>query len=92
MSSPHVVPRSMTTTPERMAADRAYRRAWWSLALCPVALVVAFLVGEGLFAMLGGDASDPASRSDSSASVARSPARRSAAGSTATCCCSASPP
>ena len=35
-------------------ADAAYRRAWWSLALYPVAFVVGFVVGEGLFSLLGG--------------------------------------
>ena len=33
------------------AAD--VRRAWWSLALFPLALVAAFVVGEGLASLLG---------------------------------------
>ncbi len=32
--------------------DRAYRRAWWSLALYPVSLVAAFVIGEGLHTAL----------------------------------------
>ena len=36
-------------------ADRAYRRAWWSLALYPVSFVAAFVIGEGLASALGGD-------------------------------------
>ena len=42
------------------AADTAYRRAWWALALYPVTFVIAFVVGEGLFALLTGDAGEPA--------------------------------
>lgn len=41
-------------------ADRAYRRAWWSLALFPVTFVLAFVIGEGLFSMLADGESDPA--------------------------------
>jgi hypothetical protein len=37
------------------SANRAYRRAWWSLALYPVAFVAAFVIGEGLYSMLTGD-------------------------------------
>jgi hypothetical protein len=55
----------MTRTPPRSGehhaapidaelADRAYRHAWWSLALYPVAFVGGFAVGEGLFSLLGG--------------------------------------
>ena len=33
--------------------DVAYRRAWWSLALYPVSLVAAFVIGEGLYSWLG---------------------------------------
>jgi hypothetical protein len=36
-------------------ADRSYRRAWWSLALYPVTFVAAFVIGEGLASVLGGD-------------------------------------
>lgn len=32
---------------------RDVRRAWWSLALFPVAFVAAFVVGEGLASLLG---------------------------------------
>lgn len=32
---------------------RDVRRAWWSLALFPVAFVAAFVVGEGLATLLG---------------------------------------
>lgn len=41
-------------------ADRAYRRAWWSVALYPVSFVVAFLTGEGILSTLTKDISDPA--------------------------------
>lgn len=41
------------------AADRAYRRAWWSLALYPVTFVGAFVVGEGLASMLTAQGEDP---------------------------------
>jgi hypothetical protein len=37
------------------SADRAYRRAWWSLALYPVTFVAAFVIGEGLYAVFTGD-------------------------------------
>ena len=37
------------------SANRAYRRAWWSLALYPVTFVAAFVIGEGLYSMLTGD-------------------------------------
>lgn len=42
-------------------ADRAYRRAWWSLALYPVSFVAAFVVGEGLLSLLTVDPDDAAS-------------------------------
>jgi len=35
-------------------ASRWVRRAWLSLLLFPVSLLAAFVVGEGLFALLGG--------------------------------------
>ena len=35
-----------------------YRRAWWSLLLFPVSLVAAFVVGEGLLALLGHSADE----------------------------------
>ena len=38
----------------------AYRRAWWSLLLYPVAAVAAFVIGEGLFSLLHGDVGDAA--------------------------------
>ncbi|WP_404386540.1 hypothetical protein LL946_08185 [Knoellia locipacati] len=41
-------------------ADRAYRRAWWSLAFFPVSFVLAFVIGEGLFSMLTDGEVDPA--------------------------------
>ena len=40
------------------AAHRAYRRAWWSLALYPVTFAVAMVIGEGLFSLLTDDAGD----------------------------------
>ncbi len=44
------------------AADRAYRRAWWCIALDPVSIVAAFVVGEGLFSWVTdtGETGDPA--------------------------------
>lgn len=44
----------------RHPADVAYRRAWWSLALYPVTLVAAFVIGEGLISALTDGAADPA--------------------------------
>jgi hypothetical protein len=44
----------------RADADRAYRRAWWSLALYPVSFVAAFAIGEGVISMLTDDSGDPA--------------------------------
>lgn len=38
------------------AADRAYRRAWWSLALYPVSFAAAFGIGEGIITALTNDA------------------------------------
>jgi hypothetical protein len=61
----HADPRSGLQTPRsapaaaRSPADVAYRLAWWSLALFPVGLVAAFLVGEGLLAKLAADPQDP---------------------------------
>ncbi|KQX65699.1 hypothetical protein [Angustibacter sp. Root456] len=49
---PSPPPPAPTYSPE---ADRAYRRAWWSLALYPVSFVAAFVIGEGLASVLGGD-------------------------------------
>jgi hypothetical protein len=37
------------------AADRAYRRAWWSLALYPVSFGAAFGIGEGIITALTND-------------------------------------
>lgn len=37
------------------AADRAYRRAWWSLALYPLSFGAAFGIGEGLITVLTND-------------------------------------
>lgn len=56
MSGSKVLPRKAPSS----AADRAYRRAWWSLALYPVSIVAAFVVGEGLISVLTDDASHPA--------------------------------
>lgn len=41
-------------------ADIAYRRAWWCLALYPVTLLAAFVIGEGLVSLLSADGRDPA--------------------------------
>lgn len=40
----------------RPSLPREVRRAWWSLALVPIAFVAAFVVGEGIPAWLGHDA------------------------------------
>ncbi|GAA2150577.1 hypothetical protein GCM10009844_31660 [Nocardioides koreensis] len=45
-----VSPRATVTTPE---PDRAYRWAWLSLALYPLAVAAAFVVGEGLASLYG---------------------------------------
>ncbi|KGN40329.1 hypothetical protein [Knoellia aerolata] len=62
MTTSHLTPRGDRTatsgTPGR-DADRAYRRAWWSLALFPVSVVLAFLVGEGIFSLLSNGEGDP---------------------------------
>lgn len=42
------------------SADRAYRRAWWSLALYPVTFVAAFVIGEGILSVLTEDPGDAA--------------------------------
>jgi hypothetical protein len=47
--------RHPSTTVHTAGADRAYRRAWWSLALYPVSFVAAFVIGEGLYSAMGGD-------------------------------------
>lgn len=47
--------RSGEAPPRIDSANRAYRRAWWSLALYPVTFVAAFLIGEGLYSVLTGD-------------------------------------
>ena len=52
--------RSDGTTRRNDSANRAYRRAWWSLALYPVTFVPAFVVGEGLHSLLTGDQDDAA--------------------------------
>ncbi|WP_406832059.1 hypothetical protein ABEG17_04315 [Pedococcus sp. KACC 23699] len=39
--------------------DRAYRRAWWSLALYPLSFVASFIVGEGIFSALTSDTEHP---------------------------------
>jgi len=45
---------------DRRGADVAYRRAWWFLALYPVSLVAAFVIGEGIYSWLGGDENESA--------------------------------
>ena len=44
--------------PRRSPTDRDYRRAWLSLALYPVAFVIAFVVGEGLATLFGYEVGD----------------------------------
>lgn len=45
---------------ERTPAELAHRRAWWSLLLYPVTLVVSLAIGGGLFGLLDDGAGDPA--------------------------------
>lgn len=40
-------------------ATSAYRRAWWAIASYPIAFVAAFVIGEGLYTLLGGDDASP---------------------------------
>lgn len=55
MTTPHI-----TSGDHASPADRAYRRAWWSLALYPVSFVAAFAIGEGLLALVtDGPSDDP---------------------------------
>jgi len=55
MSAQRTAPQATTRSP----ADRAYRRAWWSLALYPVSFVLAFVTGEGLLSLVAEDPEDP---------------------------------
>jgi hypothetical protein len=48
------------TSVHRRPADRAYRRAWWSLALYPLSFAAAFAIGEGLYSALTNDQGDAA--------------------------------
>lgn len=45
-------PADHPTEPATESAGRAYRSAWWSLALYPLSGVAAFVIGEGLFEAL----------------------------------------
>lgn len=55
--SGHVGPGASPGSPAPSeAANRAYRRAWWSLALYPVTVAAAFVIGEGIFTALANDA------------------------------------
>jgi hypothetical protein len=47
--------RSGDAPPHSDSANRAYRRAWWSLALYPLTFVAAFVIGEGLYSLLTGN-------------------------------------
>jgi Na+-driven multidrug efflux pump len=46
--------------PHRGTADVAWRLAWWSLALYPVCLVAAFVIGDGLISLLANNPGDAA--------------------------------
>lgn len=48
------------TTRGGAAANRAYRRAWWSLALYPLSVAAAFVIGEGVLSALVEDGADAA--------------------------------
>lgn len=41
-------------------ATQAFRWAWWSLALYPVSLIAAFVIGEGLLSLVAEDPDQPA--------------------------------
>jgi hypothetical protein len=45
---------------DREAATRAYRGAWWCLALYPVSFVAAFVLGEGLLSAVADDTDEAA--------------------------------
>ena len=62
MTTSSTAPRNDHAPPalNREEADRAYRHAWWSLALFPVSFVLAFVVGDGLFSLLTDGRTDPA--------------------------------
>jgi hypothetical protein len=45
----------LSSTGRSAPGDRAYVRAWWSLALYPLSFVAAFIIGEGILAMLADD-------------------------------------
>lgn len=49
----------MTPSSSHSTATRDYHRAWWSVALFPVGLVAAFVVGEGILSALGADPASP---------------------------------
>lgn len=61
MSTSRTAPRNehtpSTLSPEE--ADRAYRHAWWSLALFPASFALTFVVGEGILSLLT-DGTEPA--------------------------------
>ena len=59
LSPGSVAPRGAASG-DRDAATRAYRRAWWCLALYPVSFVAAFVIGEGLLSALTDDTADAA--------------------------------
>lgn len=52
MSAPSAVAVDARPDVHRTQADVAYRRAWWSLLLSPVAVVVSLVIGGGLFSLL----------------------------------------
>jgi len=55
----HVSRGTAVRVTHRADAERAYRRAWWSLALYPASFVAAFVIGEGLISMLTADPEHP---------------------------------
>jgi hypothetical protein len=69
MTTSNLAPKGGTSGPsvpdvpvevDREDGDRAYRRAWWALALFPVTFALAFVVGEGLFSVLTDGETDTA--------------------------------
>lgn len=64
MSTSNTAPQGSVAPPGHTAvnsdaANGAYRRAWWALALYPLSFVAAFAIGEGILSALTDDTGDP---------------------------------
>ena len=60
MATRHGSTAPMPRSRNNESADRAYRRAWWSLALYPLSFVAAFVIGEGILSAFTDDPADAA--------------------------------